>query len=105
MRGRLALLLGGAAVAGAAVNRFLRRPRSGDRVAEPVVADTRVDELREKLAESREVVAERDEFESAETPVDLAEEVAPAPELGDRRRAVHERGRKVAEQMRRPKAE
>lgn len=104
MRGRLALLLGGAAVAGAAVNRFLRRPRS-DRVTEPVVADTRVDELREKLAESREVVAERDEFESAETPVDLAEEVAPAPELGDRRRAVHERGRKVAEQMRRPKAE
>jgi hypothetical protein len=103
MRGRVALLLGGAAVAGAAVNRFLRRPRSGGRVAEPAVADTRASELREKLAESREVVAERDEFESAETPVDLAEEVA--PELGDRRRALHERGRKVAEQMRRPTGE
>lgn len=101
MRGRLALVLGGAAVAGAAVYRFLR-PGGGGDVAEPVVTDTRAEALREKLAESREVVAEREEFESAETPVDLAEDVA--PELGDRRRAVHERGRKVAEQMRRPKA-
>jgi hypothetical protein len=101
MRGRLALVLGGAAVAGAAVYRFLR-PGGGD-VAEPVVTDRRAEALREKLAESREVVAEREEFESAETPVDLAEEVA--PELGDRRRAVHDRGRKVAEQMRRPTAE
>jgi hypothetical protein len=103
MRGRLALLLGGATVAGAAFHRFLRRPRRTVPASEPVVADKRVEELREKLAESREVVAERDEFESAETPVDHAEEVA--PELGDRRRAVHERGQKVAEQMRRPTGE
>jgi hypothetical protein len=98
MGGRLALLLGGAAVAGAAVYRFLRPGGAG--VAEPIVVDKRADELRAKLAESREVVAEREEFESAETPVDFAEEVPPEP--GDRRRAVHERGRKVAEQMRRP---
>jgi hypothetical protein len=96
MRGRLALLLGGAAVAGAAVYRFLKP--GGVDVAEPLVVDTRADELREKLAESREVVAEREEFESAETPVDLAEVT---PELGDRRRAVHDRGRHVAEEMRR----
>jgi hypothetical protein len=97
----MALLFGGAAVAGAAVYRFLRR--GGVDVAEPVETDTRADELREKLAESREVVAERDEFESAETPVDHAEEVA--PDLGDRRRAVHEHGRKVAERMRQPTRE
>jgi hypothetical protein len=98
MRGRLAFLLGGAAVAGATVYRFLRPGRAA--VAEPVVEDRRADELRAKLAESREVVAEREEFEAAETPVDVAAEVAPEP--ADRRRAVHERGRKVAEQMRRP---
>lgn len=97
MRNRIAVLLGGAAVAGAAIYRALRPHR---RPAEPLPEpDARADELRAKLEESRGVVAERDEFEAAETPVDLAEEVA--PDLGDRRRAVHERGRKVAEQMRR----
>ena len=80
--------LGAIGVAGAAVVRALRR--------KPVPApapDPRAEELRQKLDESRAVVDEREEFESAETPVDQAE-------VEDRRRAVHERGRNAAEQMR-----
>jgi hypothetical protein len=80
--------LGAIGVAGAAVVRALRR--------KPLPApapDPRAEELRQKLEESREVVDEREEFEAAETPVDEAE-------VDDRRRAVHERGRSAAEQMR-----
>ena len=95
VRARLALVLGGASVAGAAAYRRLRRrPAPG-----VTVADEHAEELRAKLAASRVVVDDREEFESAETPVDLAEDVA--PDLGDRRRAVHDRGRHVAEEMRR----
>ena len=94
MQGRLALLLGGAAVAGAAAYRtFFRRGPA------PVVPEPHVEALKSKLAESRVVADDREEFESAETPIDQAETV-PA-ELGDRRRSVHERGRQVAEEMRR----
>jgi hypothetical protein len=85
--------LGAIGVAGAAVVRALRR--------KPVPApapDPRAEELRQKLDESRAVVDEREEFESAETPVDQAE-------VEDRRRAVHERGRNAAEQMRGDSAE
>jgi small-conductance mechanosensitive channel len=96
VRARLAFLAGGAAVAGAAVYRFLRRAPA----APAPVEDTHAEELRAKLAESRAVVEDREEFDSAETPVDEAEE-AVAPELGDRRRAVHARARHVAEEMRR----
>ena len=91
------MLLGGAAVAATAAYRTLRRRRAPQAPAEP---DSHADELRAKLEESRTVVAEREEFEAAEVPVDRAEEVAPS--VGDRRRAVHERGRRVAEEMRRP---
>jgi hypothetical protein len=80
--------LGAIGVAGAAVVRALRRTP----VPAPV-ADPRAEELRRKLEESRAVVDEREEFESAETPVDEAE-------VDDRRRAIHERGRAAAEQMR-----
>jgi hypothetical protein len=59
--------------------------------------DPRADELRRKLAESRAIVEEREEFESGETPVDRAE---PATEVDDRRREVHERGRSAARKMR-----
>jgi hypothetical protein len=86
----LAWLLGAVAVFG-----FLRRSR------EPVAAtsDPRADELRRKLAESRTMVEEREEFEGAELTVDLAE---PAPEDPEsRRRAVHESARATVEQMRR----
>ena len=95
VRARLALVLGSATVAGAAAYRRLRRkPAPG-----VTVADGHAEELRAKLAASRVVVDDREEFESAETPVDHAEDVA--PDLGDRRRAVHDRGRHVAEEMRR----
>ena len=73
---------------------FLRRRR------EPVAvgADPRAEELRRKLAESRPLVEERDEFEAAELTVDLAE---PAPEDPEsRRRAVHDAGRETVERMR-----
>jgi hypothetical protein len=93
VQGRLALLLGGAVVAGAAAYRVLVR-----RSPAPVAPEPHVEALKSKLAESRVVAEDREEFEAAETPVDHAESVP--PELGDRRRSVHERGRDVAEQMR-----
>jgi hypothetical protein len=77
-------------VAGAAAYKRLRR-------SEPAPAeDPRAEELRRKLDESRTIVEEREEFESAETPVDAAEPV----EVADRRKAVHERGRAAADEMR-----
>ena len=94
VRGRLAVLLGGAAVASAAVYRVLTRRKPAP-AAQPEPAE----ELKERLAASRAVVAEREEFESGETPVDQAESVP--TEVGNRRRDVHERGREAAEQMRR----
>jgi hypothetical protein len=63
----------------------------------PEGPDPRAEELRRKLAESRSIVEEREEFEAAETPVDRAE---PATEVDERRRAVHERGRGTARKMR-----
>jgi hypothetical protein len=84
--------LGAIGVAGAAAVRALRR--------KPLPApapDPRAEELRLKLDESRAVVDEREEFESAEKPVDEAE-------VDDRRRAVHERGKAAADQMRRDSA-
>jgi hypothetical protein len=97
MRSRIAVLLGGAAVAAAAAYRAVR-PKPAP--AEPSEPDAHAKELRAKLEESRAVVAEREEFEAAEVPVDQADETA--ADVGDRRRAVHERGRRFAEEMRRP---
>ena len=85
--------LGAIGVAGAAVVRALRRKPA----ALPQPPDPRAEELRQRLDESRALVDEREEFESAETPVDEAE-------VDDRRRAVHERGRAAADQMRRDSA-
>lgn len=83
---RLLALLGGFALF-----RFLRRR------SEPE-ADPRAEELRRKLAESRSIVEERDQFEEAELTVDQAE---PAPEDPEsRRRAVHEAGRATVDRMR-----
>jgi hypothetical protein len=87
---RLLALAGGFALFG-----FLRKRRGGDAVAQP---DPRAEELRRKLAESRSIVEERDEFEQAEVTVDLAEPMGEDPET--RRRAVHESGRDTVEQMR-----
>jgi hypothetical protein len=94
VQGRLALLLGGAVVAGAAAYRALvRRPPA------PAVPEPHAEALKEKLAEARVAADDRDEFESAETPIDQAESVP--PELAERRESVHARGRETAEQMRR----
>jgi hypothetical protein len=92
VRAPWAWLLGAFALLG-----FLRRRR--EHVAVEVAGDDpRADELRRKLAESRSIVEERDEFEGAELTVDLAE---PAPEDPEsRRRAVHESARATVEQMR-----
>ena len=94
MKGRVALLVGGAVVAGAAAYKAIFR-----RGPAPVVPEPHVEALKSKLAASRVVAEDREEFEAAETPIDEAETVP--GEVGDRRRTVHERGRQVAEQMRR----
>ena len=98
MRGRLVWILGGILLAGAGLARALRPQPT--RPLEPG-PDPRAAELRRKLAESRTIVAERDEFEAGETAVDEAE---PGPEVDDRRRRVHEEGRAAARRMRRPPA-
>ena len=86
MRRPWAWLLGAFALFG-----FLRRRREAD-------TDPRAEELRRRLAESRSIVAERDEFDEAELTVDRAE---PAPEdPQSRRRGVHESGRSTVEDMR-----
>lgn len=64
--------------------------------------DPRAEELRDKLAQAREVVAEREEAESAETPVDEAEPTG--EDLAERRRKVHAHGHAVAGEMRRRSA-
>jgi hypothetical protein len=79
---------------GLAIFRFFRRRKQAD--AAP--ADARADELRQRLAEARELSDERDEFESGETTVDQAEPAT--PDADARRREVHEAGRATVEQMR-----
>jgi hypothetical protein len=91
VRSRVTVLAGAAAAVGALAARLLRR-RHGDEGADPA------GELRQRLDESRAVVAEREEFEAAETPVDEAEPVA---DVDERRREIHERARTAADDMRR----
>jgi hypothetical protein len=89
VRKALAWLVGAFAVFG-----FLRRRRE----VSLSTVDPRAEELRRKLAESRGMVEEREEFEAAELTIDHAE---PAPEDPEsRRRAVHEAARDTVEQMR-----
>ena len=89
---RLLTWLSGA-VGGIALYRLLARRRApvADVAAGP---DPRAEELRAKLAESRTLVDEREEFESGEQAVD---EVDPE----ERRRRVHVEGRAAVERMRR----
>jgi hypothetical protein len=88
----LGWFVAGFGVAAAAASRLFKRPGPPS-VAVEDVPDPRADELRQRIAESRELVDERDTFEEAETPVDEADPDA-------RRRAVHDRGRAAAERMR-----
>lgn len=72
-----------------AVWRWLRRkPKQA-----PAPAGDPAEELRAKLAESRSVAGEREEFESGETPVDEADPDA-------RRRSVHEQARARMDELR-----
>ena len=87
MRGRTAWIAGALGAAGVAYRALRRRPNPA--------ADPRADELRRKLDESKQVVDDRAEFESGETPVDQAE-----VSLDDKRAAVHERGQAAAREMR-----
>jgi hypothetical protein len=97
---RITVLAGVAAALGAVAARAFRRRRHGQGGSDP-----RAGELRERLAESRAVVDERDEFEAAETPVDEVEPVADVgerrPDIDERRREIHERAREAADDMRR----
>ena len=88
---RLALLLAGF---GLARLFFWRRPEAlaPPPEAEPEL-DPRAEALRAKLAEGKEIVEEREEFEAGETPVDEAD-------LDERRRRVHEAARAAVEEMR-----
>ncbi len=87
--------MAGAGLAGfVAARSLVRRRRTAPA---PAAADPRADELRQKLADARDVADDRDEFESAETTVDKAE---PAGDLAARRREIHERGRAAADEMR-----
>jgi hypothetical protein len=92
VRGRTAWIAGALGAAGVAYRALRRRPRPA--------ADPRADELRRKLDESKQVVDDRAEFESGETPVDQAE-----VSLDAKRAAVHERGRAAAREMRGSNAE
>ena len=96
---RLLTLLSGA-IAGFGLYRLLagRRPAPVYEGPPEPREDPRAEELRRRLAEARTMVEEREEFEAAETPVDRAE---PAPEVDERRRRVHDEGRRAAERMRR----
>jgi hypothetical protein len=73
---------------------FWRRPTAPPPLPEVEPEhDLRAEALRAKLAEAREVVDEREEFERAETPVDEAD-----PD--ERRRRVHEAARAAVDEMR-----
>ena len=88
MKRRLAFL-GGIAVGLAALWRSIRRrPRGWGEPEAPT--DPRAEELRARLDESRPVVEDREEFESAETTVDAVDAV---PDPDERRRSVHAEGR------------
>jgi hypothetical protein len=92
VRRPFAWLLGAFALLG-----FLRR-RKPSASAPSSVPDPRADELRRKLAEAREIVEERDEFEAAEPTVDQTEHAPEDPER--RRRDVHDAARETARRMR-----
>jgi hypothetical protein len=97
VRARTAWLAGAAGTA-VALYRKLRR--------QAPVEDPRVEELRQRLEESRTVAEEQhEEAASPEVPVDAVTEPEPEPKLEsgaveERRRALHERARAAAEEMR-----
>ncbi len=105
MQNRAAIIAGGVAAAAAVAYGLLRRrPGTPAPVAapeEPAGPDPRAEALRSKLAASRELADEREAFEEAETPVDEAVAAESDEDVAERRRALHERGRAAADEMRR----
>ena len=91
MRNRAAWIAGALGAAGMAY-RALRRRRSD---LDQEAPDPRADELRRKLDDSKQLVEERQEFESGEMAVDEVE----APTVEGKRAAVHERGSEAAREM------
>jgi len=96
MRSRFAWLLAGFGIAAALGSRLFRRQVTPPTpLPEPTPEpDPRADELRQRIAEAREVVDERDSFEEAEVTIDEA------PDPASRRREVHDRGRAALDRMR-----
>ena len=96
-------MAGGAAAAGVIAYGLLRRkPPLQAEVPAPEGPDPRAQALREKLAVSRELAAERDVFEAGETTVDAVDIDDPATAeeaVEERRRAVHARGRAAVDDM------
>jgi hypothetical protein len=110
VRREIALLVGlvtGALAGAAAVRRRVRGTDAGG-------ADPRAEELRRKLAEAREHVAEEEEFEPGTGIADTAVEERPTradspvlpvgEDVDEARRRVHEEGRAAADEMRRDDA-
>jgi hypothetical protein len=102
VRARTAWLAGAAGTAVALYRKVRRQAPLEQAPAE----DPRAEDLRQRLEESRTVAEEQhEEAASPEVPVDAvaAPEPEPEPEPGeveDRRRAVHDRGRAAADEMR-----
>jgi hypothetical protein len=95
MRSRFAWLLAGFGIAAALRSRLFRRQVTSTPLPEPAPEpDPRADELRQRIAEARDVVDERDTFEEAEVTIDEA------PDPASRRRDVHDRGRAALDRMR-----
>jgi hypothetical protein len=93
VRGRFGWLLAGLGIAAAVVARWRARAPLHAPLPPPSPPSDQAEELRRRIAESRELVDEREEFEGAETPVDEADPAS-------RRREVHQRGRTAVDRMR-----
>ena len=83
-------------VAGAAGGLAAYRALKGRRAEPEPARDTRAEELKARLAQARDAVDDRDEFEAGEVTVDEAEPLDPQA----RRAAVHEQGRAALDEMR-----
>jgi len=82
-------------LAGAAGGLAAYRALKGRRAEPETVSDTRAEELKARLAEAREAVDDREEFEAGEVTVDRAEPLDPQA----RRAQVHEQGRAALDEM------
>jgi hypothetical protein len=104
---RLTLLAG--AAAGAFMALALRR-RARPAPAEPT-ADPRADDLRRKLAQARDTLADEEDFEAAGMAGETIVEDEPTPirpaaamsggDVEEERRRIHDEARKAADEMRR----